>query len=303
MPCHFVSVSGKSSGKMFTRTCAFICILAWALHRPASAEEARGHAGGKEPENVELESELYIGRHGYWHGGLGAVVALGKEMFLGLGAHAQREELGATEVSYFNAELIREFEDEWEVELFGFVYPEVERLQAVGTGLRGTKTFSLGEEQSLAIFFGPSYARARAVVEDSDELDTMHHLMLLGGITWEFGDVAVRLIGSHSFYNRDPEGVETHVGLTDMTHFAAYENNDGFVRDTAAVEVAWEVNAWLTLNVRYAAMWFENETRHAIAITPAVKLGERMELESGVEFLRDGENENDLVFVGLSVVF
>jgi hypothetical protein len=289
---------------MFTRTCAFICILTWCFHHHhAFAEEARGHAGGKEPENVEVESELYIGRHGYWHGGLGAVVALDEDWVLGLGAHAQREELGATEVSYYNAELIREFEGELEVEVFAFVYPEVERLQAVGTGLRGTKKFSLGDEQSLSLFFGPSYARARSVEEESDNLVTMHHLMLLGGITWDFGDVEVRLIGSHSFYNKNPEGVETHVGLTDMTHFAAYENNDGFVRDTAAVEVAWDVNAWLTLNLRYAAMWFEDETRHAISFTPAVKLGERVELESGVEFLRDGEGENDLFFIGVSVVF
>lgn len=230
-------------------------------------------------------------------------MALDEELVLGLGAHAQREELGATEVPYFNAELIREFGGDLEVEVFGFVYPEVERLQAVGTGLRGTKTFRMGEEQSLSLFFGPSYARARSVVEESGKLETMHHLMLLGGVTWDFGGVEVRLIGSHSFYNRDPEGVETHVGLTDMTHFAAYENNDGFVRDTAAIEVAWELKAWLTLNLRYAAMWFEEETRHAIAITPAVKLGDRVELETGVEFLRDGEGENDLFFIGISVVF
>jgi hypothetical protein len=265
--------------------------------------EARGHAGGKEPENAEIETELYIGRHGYWHGGLGAVVALGDDLKLGLGAHAQREELGATEVSYYNAELIAEFAGRLEVEAFGFVYPEVERLQAVGTGLRATKTFELEEDRELAVFFGPSYARARSVVEETDELETMHHLMLLGGVTLEAGPVFVRLIGSHSFYNRDPAGVETHVGLTDMTHFAAYENNDGFVRDTAAVEVAWSVNDWLTLHARYAAMWFEEETRHAVSLTPAVKLSERIELAAGVEWLRGGEGENDLAFMGLSFAF
>ncbi|RBP45059.1 hypothetical protein DES53_10354 [Roseimicrobium gellanilyticum] len=288
---------------MLTRARALLCVLAWLVYHHSPAAEAPGHAGGKEPENAELESELYIGRHGYWHGGLGAVVALGEELHLGLGAHAQREELGATEVSYFNAELIYEFPGELAVEVFGFVYPEVERLQAVGTGLRGTKKFALGEERSLSVFFGPSYARARSVVEESDELETMRHLMLLGGITWEVGEVSVTLLASHSFYNRNPEGVETHVGLTDMTHFAAYENNDGFVRDTVAVEVAWEINEWLELNLRYAAMWFEKETRHAIAITPAVKLSERVELETGVEFLRGGEHENDLVFMGFSVMF
>lgn len=282
---------------------AALLMALFAAWGSASAAEAPGHAGGKEPENVEIESELYIGRHGYWHGGLGAVVALGEDLKLGMGAHSQREELGATEVSYFNAELIGDLGGGLDLEVFSFVYPEVERLQAWGTGVRVTKTFEMEEKREVSLFFGPSYARARSVVEETDELQTMHHLMLLGGATLEVGHVSLTLIGSHSFYNHDPEGVETHVGLTDMTHFAAYENNDGFVRDTAAVEVAWEFNDWLTLQVRYAAMWFEDETRHAVAVTPAVRLNEKVELEAGVEWLRGGEVENDLAFVGVTFSF
>jgi hypothetical protein len=250
-----------------------------------AGEEAPGHAGGKEPEAGEIETELYIGRHGYWHGGLGAVFALSDEWVLGIGAHAQREELGATEVSYYNAEFIRDLGGGLEMEAFGFAYPEVERLQAWGTGLRATKTFDLAEDRQLGLVFGPSYTRARSVVEE----------------TFEAGRLAVTLVGSHSFYNRDPEGVETHVGLTDMLHFTAYENNDGFVRNTAAMEMAWEVNDWLTLQASYAAMWFEDETRHATAITPAFKVGSRTELEVGVELLRGGEAENDLFFIGVTV--
>jgi hypothetical protein len=289
---------------MVTRAAVALCLLA-SLGAACSlqAVEARGHAGGKEPEPLEIESEMYIGRHGYWHGGLGAVIALAEDLKLGLGAHAQREELGATEVPYYNAEFIRDFGDGLEVEAFGFAYPEVERLQAWGTGLRATKTYEISEEREWAWFFGPSYARARSVVEETDELKTMHHVMLLGGVTLEAGPVFLRLIGSHSFYNDNPEGVETHVGLTDMTHFAAYENNDGFVVDTTAVEVAWSVNDWLTLNARYAAMWFEEETRHALSITPSIEVSERLEIEFGVEFLRGGEAENDLAFIGVSFEF
>lgn len=271
-----------------------------AFSAPAG-EEAPGHAGGKEPEKGEVETELYIGRHGYWHGGLGAVFALSDEWVLGIGAHAQREELGATEVSYYNAEFIRDLGGGLEIEAFGFVYPEVERLQAWGSGLRVTKAFDLADDRQLGLVFGPSYTRARSVVEETGELETMHHLMLVGGMTFEAGRLAVTLIGSHSFYNRDPEGMETHVGLTDMLHFTAYENNDGFVRNTAAMEMAWEVNDWLTLQASYAAMWFEDETRHAMAITPAFKIGSRTELEVGVEFLRGGEAENDLLFIGVTV--
>jgi hypothetical protein len=267
---------------------------------PVHAVEARGHAGGKEPEPLEIESEMYIGRHGYWHAGLGAVIALSDDLKLGLGAHAQREELGATEVHYYNAEFIRDIGDGLEMEAFGFAYPEVERLQAWGAGLRATKTYELAEDREWGWFFGPAYSRARSLVEETDKLKTMHHVMLLGGVTFDAGPLFVRLIGSHSFYNDDPEGVETRVGLTDMTHFAAYENNDGFVVDTAAVEVAWTVTDWLTLHARYAAMWFEEGTRHAISLTPSIELNERLEIEFGVEFLRGGEAENDLAFMGVS---
>jgi hypothetical protein len=267
------------------------------------AAEARSHAGGKEPDPVELETELYIGHGGYWHGGVGVIAALAEDLKMGLGGHAQREEFGASEVDYYNAEIIKDFGGGLEVEIFTFVYPEVDRLQAVGTGLRATKSFELAEGREMDLFFGPSYARARSVIEETDELETMHHLMLVGGVAFEIGPVLVRLIGTHSFYNRDPEGVETHIGLTDMIHFAAYENNDGFARDTAALEVGWEINEWLSLQVGYAAMWFEDETRHAISITPGVQLGEQLELEAGVEWLRGGEEENDLAFIGLSFEF
>jgi len=88
-----------------------------------------------------------------------------------------------------------------------------------------------------------------------------------------------------------------------MAHFAAYENNDGFAKDTAAVELAWALTPWLTLHARYAAMGFENETRQAFAFTPAVQVGEHVELTAGVQFLRGGEVENDLLFGGLSISF
>ena len=155
----------------------------------------------------------------------------------------------------------------------------------------------------MAPFFGPAYARVTAVEEATEEAVTVGHLMLLGGVTLEAGSVSVTLLGSHSFYNRDPSGLETPVDLESMTHFAAYENNDGFARDTAAVELAWEVTEWLTLHARYAAMWFDGETRHAVAFTPAVKIREHVELTGGVQLLRGGAVENDLIFGGLSVSF
>ena len=98
-------------------------------------------------------------------------------------------------------------------------------------------------------------------------------------------------------------GLATPVDFESMSHFAAYENNDGFPQNTFAVEIDYEVVEWLTLHARYAVMRFDNETRHAVAFTPAVKFGEHVELTGGVQLLRGGEVENDLVFGGLSVSF
>ena len=228
---------------------------------------------------------------------------LGEKLSLVLGTHLVREEAGAKEVPSFEAELIREFPHGLEMEAFGFGYPKVEQKQAWGMGVRATKHFALQGGMSVAPFFGPTYARIEAVEEATDREVTVGHLMLLGGLTLKAGPVAVTLLGSHSFYNRNPSGLETPVDLESMTHFAAYENNDGFARDTAAVELAWHVTQWLTLHARYAALWFDEETRHAVAITPAVMLGEHVELTAGVQLLRGGEVENDLSFFGVSVAF
>ncbi len=271
---------------------------------PVRSHESAGHPTRETgAAQTEIGTELYLGKHGYWHGGAALTMPFGSKLSLVLGAHVVREETGAKEVPSFEVELLREFEHGLEVEAFGFGYPKVEQKQAWGVGVRATKRFALQDGLSVAPFFGPAYARVGAVEEATEEAATVGHLMLLGGVTLEAGPVSVTLLGSHSFYNRDPSGLETPVDLESMTHFAAYENNDGFARDTVAVELAWEVTEWLTLHARYAAMWSDEETRHAIAFTPAVKVGERVELTAGVQFLRGGEVENDLIFGGVSVSF
>lgn len=267
------------------------------------AHESPGHPSEHGGTQAKLGTELYLGKHGYWHAGAAVSAPLGGKLSLVLGAHMVREETGAKEVPSFEVEVIREFEHGLEVEAFGFGYPKVEHKQAWGVGVRATKRFALQDGVSAAPFFGPAYARVEAVEAVEEAAVTVGHLMLLGGVTLEAGPVSVTLLGSHSFYNRDPSGLETPVDLESMTHFAAYENNDGFARDTLAIELAWEVTEWLTLHARYAAIWLDAETRHAVAFTPAVKIGERVEVTAGVQFLRGGEVENDLIFGGVSVSF
>ena len=267
------------------------------------AHEFPGHAAHEHGVPTIFGSELYVGKRGYWHGGVGVGTPLGKNLSLEIGAHVVREETNATEVPSFEAELIREFEGGWELEAFGFGYPKVERKQAWGFGLRATKRFTLQNGIAVSPFFGPASARVRARDDAADEIVAVQHTLLLGGVTLEAGPVSATFVGSHSFYDRDPAGLETPVDFESMSHFAAYENNDGFPRNTFAVEIGWEVAEWLTLHARYAVMRFDNETRHAIAFTPEVKLGERVVITGGVQLLRGGGVENDLVFAGVSVSF
>ena len=270
---------------------------------PVRGHELAGHPAKHDATAGSAGAELYLGKRGYWHAGAEVGLPLSSNLSLQLGAHTVREETGAKEVPSFEVELIRKFEAGLEVEAFGFGYPMVEKAQAWGLGLRATKRFALQNGVTLAPFFGPTYAHVGAVDEATESAITVGHLMLIGGATMEAGPVSLTLVGSHSFYNRDPSGLETPVDLETVAHFAAYENNDGFARETMAVEMAWEVTEWLTLHARYAAMWFHDKTRQAIAITPAVKLGKHVEVTGGVQFLRGGEVENDLIFGGLSVSF
>lgn len=278
-----------------------IPLLVLSLNVGAGAHEFPGH-----PEHdhvtTTLGAEFYAGRRGYWHAGAGAGTTLGKGVAIELGAHVVREETGAKEVPSFEAELIWEAGNGIELETFGFGYPKTGGRQAWGVGVRATKRFALQNGWSVAPFFGPAYANVRAE-EEGGGLATVRHTLLLGGATLEAGPCSFTLIGSHSFYSREVAGLETPVDFESMSHFAAFENNDGFPNNTLAVEAAWNVTEWLTLHARYAALIFDDETRHAIAITPAVKIGKRVEFTAGIQMLRGGVEENDLAFAGLSVSF
>ena len=129
------------------------------------------------------------------------------------------------------------------------------------------------------------------------------HLMLLGGVAVEAGPVEFTVFGSHSFFSRDPVGLETHVDLEEMTHFAAYENNDGFARNTVGGELSYSPTDWLTLAGRYALILYEDATRHSFSFAPAVKFGSHLEVFAGVQFLRGDGADNDLVMTGVAFSF
>ena len=203
------------------------------------AQEGTGRAGLKEHHGVEVEAEFYAGRRGYLHGGLGIIAPLNERQNIGIVAHFVREETGGELFPSLGAEFIQDLGGGVELEAFSFGYFPVEKQHAWAVGLRGSRRFAFSDHVSITPFFGPAYARVQALDEATEEPADIGHLMLLGGVTVHAGPVEFNVFGSHSFFSRDPVGLETHVDLEEMTHFAAYENNDGFARNTVGAELSY----------------------------------------------------------------
>jgi len=282
------------------RTSLLITLLAISH---VSADEGTGRAGFKDPVGMEIEGEFYAGKRGYLHGGVGVISTLDANQRIGVVGHFVRENSDGSIFPSVGAEYIRDLGDGFELELFSFGYLPVERQHAWAMGLRGARTFEVNERLSLSPFFGPSFARVQAIEEASNGPLGIDHLMLLGGLAVETGALEVMLFGSHSFFSRDPVGLETHVDLEEMTHFAAYENNDGFARNTLGIEMAYALTDSITLEARYAWLDYADRTRHAITFAPAVKLGRQWEVFAGIQLLRGGGPDNNLAVTGAAFSF
>ena len=271
--------------------------------RVGSAHEGVGRAGFKEPGGAEVETEFYVGQRGYLHGGLGAIVPLNATQKIGVVSHFVREETGGEIFPSLGAEFIQDLGSGFELEAFTFGYFPVEKQSAWALGMRGSRHMELGESVSITPFFGPAYAQVRAIDETTESPVTMGHLMLLGGVGFEAGPVEGTVFASHSFFSRDPSGLETHVDLEEMTHFAAYENNDGFARNTVGGELTYTATDWLTLSARYALILYNDETRHSISFTPTININAKLAVFAGVQLLRGNGTDNDLVMTGAAFSF
>lgn len=267
------------------------------------AQEGTGRADFKELAGIEVESEFYAGKRGYLHGGFGVIAPLDEMRKIGFVGHFVREESGGEIFPSLGAELIQNLGDGFELEAFSFGYLPVEKQNAWAFGLRGSRCFDLNGRVSMSPFFGPAYARVRAIDEATNTPVGIGHLMLLGGIAVEAGPVEFTLFGSHSFFSRDPVGLETHVDLEEMTHFAAYENNDGFATNTMGAELSYPLNDWLTLTGRYAWILYEDATRHSFSFTPEVKIGPHWKVFAGIQLLRGDGLDNNLAATGAAFSF
>lgn len=277
---------------------AFVLALTYCY-----AHEAVGRAGFKVPPTAEIEAEFYAGRRGYLHSGLGVVAPLNEKQKIGIVGHFVREETGGEIFPSLGAEFIHDFGSGFELEAFSFGYFPVERQSAWAVGLRGRRRFAFSDHTSITPFFGPAYAHVRALDEATASPVSIGHLMLLGGVAVEARPVEFTVFASHSFFSRDPVGLETRVDLEEMTHFAAYENNDGFARNTVGGELSYSPTDWLTLTGRYALILYEDATRHSFLVGPTVKLHTHLDVFAGVQFLRGDGADNDLVMTGVALSF
>jgi len=270
-----------------------------------SAHEAPGRAGHKEGEQAHaMETDIFVGPDGYLHGGLGILQPLGEDHKAGLTFHIVREETGGNWFPSLGAEVGRHFENGTEVELYSFGYFPVENQHCWAVGARLLKAFGPADDWTLTPFVGPTFARVRALDETTEEPLDVNHTMLLGGLLLARDPLEIGVFGSHSWFSRNTRELETHVDLEEMTHLAAYENNDGFARDSVGAEVTWEVVARLRLAARYAAIFFpEESTRHSVTLLPSVELVKGVQLSAGAQWLRGAGFDRALFAGGFALEF
>ena len=237
------------------------------------------------------------------HAGFGAAVPLGARDRLGLTAHVVREDADSEVIPSFAAEFLHEFPSGLEIKAAGFTYVPVADQSAWASGLRATQRFTLNDHVTVAPFFGPTYARVRARDAVAGAIRAVDHLMFFGGVSVHAERMEVTIFGSHSVFSRDPRDLDTAVDLEEMTHFAAYENNDGFARHSVGFEASYSILPSLQVSVRYAAIIYDDDTAHALALVPSVQVTRRLKVFGGVQFLRREENPNDLSLLGMSLSF
>ena len=282
-----------------------VALLLTTSGLPLSAHEAAGRAGHKEGDEASaVETDFFAGPHGYLHGGIGLLQPLGGDYQAGLTLHLVREESGGSWFPSLGAEVARHFDNGVELEAFSFGYFPVERQFAWALGARAMKAFEVRGGWIISPFIGPTFARVRAMDEVTDETVDVSHTMLLGGVLLTRGSVELGVFGSHSWFSRDTRGLETHVDLEEMTHLAAYENNDGFASDSVGGELNWAVTKRFDVAVRYAAIFFPGESaRHSITILPSVAIAEGVKISAGVQFLRGAGFDRTLFASGFSWEF
>ena len=247
----------------------------------------------------ETEAEFFLGRDGYRHGGLNYTREAWGSTF-GISAHVVQESVEEPAFPSLGLELGRELSEALELRVFTFAYLPTEDQHAWAVGAHATHAVHASAATEVRLFANSVYARVQATNSATTEPATVGHRMIFGGVQVERGGVVATVFGSRSGFDRDPHGLETHVDLGEMTHFAAYENTDGFASASLGAELTVSWNQRFALTATYAAMRFDGHTvRRSAVLRPSFRLG-RFDLFSGVQLLRGGTGDNDLLMAGIA---
>lgn len=247
----------------------------------------------------ETEAEFFMGRDGYRHAGLNFSREAWGSTF-GISAHVVQEGFEEPVFPSLGLEFGRELSEALELRVFTFAYLPTEAQHAWAVGAHATHAVHASAATEVRLFANSVYARVQATTAATTEPTTVGHRMIFGGVQVERGGVVATVFGSRSGFDRDPRGLETHVDLGEMTHFAAFENTDGFASSSLGAEVTASWDERFALTATYAVMRFDGHAlRRSAVLRPAFRLG-RFELFSGVQVLRGGTGDNDLLMAGIA---
>jgi hypothetical protein len=247
----------------------------------------------------ETEAEFFMGRDGYRHAGLNFSREAWGSTF-GISAHVVQESFEEPVFPSLGLEFGRELSEALELRVFTFAYLPTEDEHAWAVGAHATHAVHASAATEVRLFANSVYARVQATNAATTEPTTVGHRMIFGGVQVERGGVLATVFGSRSGFDRDPHGLETHVDLGEMTHFAAYENTDGFASGSLGAEVTASWDERFALTATYAVMRFDGHAvRRSAVLLPSVRLG-WFELFSGVQVLRGGTGDNDLLMAGIA---
>jgi hypothetical protein len=248
---------------------------------------------------AETEAEFFMGRDGYRHAGLNFSREAWGSTF-GISAHVVQESSEESVFPSLGLELGRQLSKALELRVFTFGYLPTEDQHAWAVGAHATYAVHASAATEVRLFANSVYARVQATNTATAEPAAVGHRMIFGGVQVERGGVVATVFGSRSGFDRAPHGLETHVDLGEMTHFAAYENTDGFASSSLGAEVTASWYERFALTATYAAMRFDGHAvRRSTVLRPSIRLG-RFELFSGVQLLRGGTGDNDLVMAGIA---
>ena len=253
--------------------------------------------------SFSIEPEYFRGKNGYQHTGLGMEILSPKTTYLAMNYHTSQEESDAPTYHSLGLTLGNSNINGNDISIFGFTYFKKEGKHANGIGIQFERTIlQLGKDASASIMFRPAFVNISAINENTDNTENINHTMLMSGLTMQYKLIDLSIFGTHSFFSKNPQSLETNVDMGELTGIEVYENNDGFPKNSIASIINFPLSERLTVSGQYAILWFEGQTpRHSIFPKMALSINSYFNIFFGMQWLRGGIKNDMLGFGGLSL--